>query len=288
MESNNNNGNQNRGAEYDDIEVTETASGDRQPAVEEGTYEATFLGCKVVDTPDWKLEKKRADKPDREPDLKQWQWDYVIEDEDGVEHTICDWTNRTWHEKAKASQHIAALLGRTSTEGIGAMDLRTSQFTGATVYLSLTESNGKNYIAACTPIPKRKGGQSNNRPGAPGPRPTQQASAVPTPTITTLQTGEIVDQARADFAARFRVKAKALGLSARESREFVAAWFDTEDASTLITGQVGVLASELELFESREQVLAWLHDDSPDEPATAVQVDMDAGERDMAEVGQRR
>jgi hypothetical protein len=132
-----------------EIEVPTTASFETMPP---GTYNAKLVGLKVVPKPDWKLKGEEGE------DREQWEWTFMVTDGDYAGSRLKDFTNRTWHERAKAHKHAAALLGvPTLPVGVG---MSTGQLAGKTCQLWVTEVESKknpgefrNYIDKVTPTP---------------------------------------------------------------------------------------------------------------------------------------
>jgi len=141
--------------EITDIPIVPSAAGGDFETVPAGAYKAMLIGFREVDTPEWKLQQKRSE--GKEPDTKQWQWKFRFWDEDDEAYEISDFTTRSlnWHEKSKAAQYAAVLLGRTSLEGLEGMSTR--HLINRTCQLVLKEVNGKNYVQSILPAKKRKG-----------------------------------------------------------------------------------------------------------------------------------
>lgn len=126
-----------------------------------GVYTAALVGFKTVDKPAWRL------KGEEDEDRQQWRWVFRITEGEYAGTELQEFTNRTWHEKAKAHKHAAALLGvPTLTPGIG---LSTRALAGKVCQLWVTEVESKkeagqfrNYVDKATPMPTPR-----MRPGRP-------------------------------------------------------------------------------------------------------------------------
>jgi hypothetical protein len=164
---------------FDEVEMeVPSAGGDYEPeeTIPAGMYPATLVGFRVVDKPDWKLlqEQKNAP-PDKEIDLKQWEWTFEITGGDFAGVRLTDWTNRTLHEKATAHKHTAALLGVPNLEP--SVTVKMKLLKGKACQLWVVEKATKkdpnvlrNFIDKVAPVP---------RPRTAPARQAQRPAAVP-------------------------------------------------------------------------------------------------------------
>lgn len=93
---------------FDDLDIVVPAGGDDfQETIPAGMYSARLIKFKRVPKPDWKLKGDEETDDDRH----QFEWGFQITggDYDGIK--LNDYTNISWHEKATAHKHAAALLG---------------------------------------------------------------------------------------------------------------------------------------------------------------------------------
>jgi cation diffusion facilitator CzcD-associated flavoprotein CzcO len=93
---------------FDDLDILVPAAGDDyQETIPAGMYSARLIKFKRVPKPDWKLKGDEETDDDRH----QFEWGFQITggDYDGIK--LNDYTNISWHEKATAHKHAAALLG---------------------------------------------------------------------------------------------------------------------------------------------------------------------------------
>lgn len=117
-----------------------------------GTYKAKLVAFKTTDKPDFKLKGEEGE------DKKQWAWTFVIVEGEYEGTRLTDYTNRTWHEKAKAHKHAAALLGVPTL--VAGVNVSTRELGGKVGLLWVTEVESKknpgefrNYITKVTPLP---------------------------------------------------------------------------------------------------------------------------------------
>lgn len=89
---------------FDDIEIEVPISTEYE-TIPAGIYSARLVGFTVCEKPDWFL------KGEEDEDKQQWKWTLEITEGDYAGTRLTEFTNRTWHEKAKAHKHAAALLG---------------------------------------------------------------------------------------------------------------------------------------------------------------------------------
>lgn len=125
-----------------------------------GVYTAALVGFKTVDKPAWKVAQQRAqaEKQDQEIDNQQWRWVFRVTEGDYAGTELQDFTNRSWHENAKAHKHAAALLGvPTLTPGVA---LSTRALAGKLCQVWVNEVESKkeagqfrNYVDKCVAMP---------------------------------------------------------------------------------------------------------------------------------------
>lgn len=129
------------------IEVPDTTEYETIPA---GIYNARLVGLKVEPKPDW----KRTGQEGENPDQIHWTFQIIEGEYEGLK--LSDYTNITFHPKATAHKHAAALLGVPElTPGIA---MSTGQLAGKTCQLWVIEkvnSKGqqRNYVDKVTPTP---------------------------------------------------------------------------------------------------------------------------------------
>lgn len=117
-----------------------------------GAYMARLIGFKTTDKPDWKLTGEEGE------DKQQWEWTFQVTEGEYAETSLKEYTNRTWHEKAKAHKHAAALLGVPALP-VG-MGMTTRQLAGKPCQIFVIEKGTKkdpndlrNYIDRVGPVP---------------------------------------------------------------------------------------------------------------------------------------
>lgn len=91
--------------EVEDIPIDVPTGGGEQEAIPEGIYQGRLIRLKVVEKPEWKLKGEEGE------DRQQFEWVFEITAGKHQGHRLNDYTNRTFHEKATAHKHAAALLG---------------------------------------------------------------------------------------------------------------------------------------------------------------------------------
>lgn len=136
--------------EVEDIPIdVPTGGGEPQEVIQEGIYQGRLVRLKVVDKPEWKL------KGEENEDRQQWEWVFEIVGGKHAGHKLSDYTNRTFHEKATAHKHAAALLG------VEHLDPRQHASTGILAGLvgnlwvvkkKNTKGEFRNYIDKITPV----------------------------------------------------------------------------------------------------------------------------------------
>lgn len=153
---------------FDDLDIEVPAAGGDFETIPAGMYNARLVGFTVTDKPDWKLTGEEGE------DKQQWQWTFEITEGDYAGTRLVEFTNRTWHEKAKAHKHAAALMG-VPTLPVG-MGMSTRQFAGRTCQVWVVEKESKkspgtfrNYVEKVTPTPQprmrpQKPAQAATRP----------------------------------------------------------------------------------------------------------------------------
>lgn len=137
---------------FEDIAMDVPASGEDFFTIPPGMYPAKLVGLKVVPKPDWKL----TGEEETDDQKNQIQWTFQIQggDYDGVK--LSDYTNISWHPKATAHKHAAALLGVPELAvGVGSS---TRQLAGRTCQIWVVEKTNKkgdqrNYVEKVTPTP---------------------------------------------------------------------------------------------------------------------------------------
>lgn len=117
-----------------------------------GTYIAKLVSFRTVDKPAWKLTGAEGE------DKMQYEWRFLITEGEYAGIKLTDYTNRTFHEKAKAHKHAAALLGVPSlTPGV---NRSTRELAGKSAQVWVTEVESKkepgtyrNYVDKLLPLP---------------------------------------------------------------------------------------------------------------------------------------
>lgn len=119
-----------------------------------GMYNAVLVKLKRIPKPAWKL---KGDE-ETDDDKHQIEWGFRITggEDDGI--IITDFTNLTWHPKATAHKHAAALLGVPELAvGVG---LSTGELANKPCQIWVIEKSLKdkpkelrNYIREVTPMP---------------------------------------------------------------------------------------------------------------------------------------
>lgn len=135
----------------EDMDIVVPTSNEDFELVPQGIYAAALVGLKVVPKPDWLLTGEET-----EEQKNQLHWTFQIQggDFDGVK--LSDFTNVTWHPKATAHKHAAALFGVPElTPGIATS---TRQLAGRVCQIWVVEKKNKkgedrNYIDKATPLP---------------------------------------------------------------------------------------------------------------------------------------
>lgn len=138
--------------DFEDIPI-EANGADLDP-IDPGTHIAACVGWKTEDKPQWKLDQQRAQHPEKEPDPRQWAITFEISDGEFEGRRLTTWENRTWHEKGKAAQIAAALLGVDKLEADGSRNVR--QLMGLRCQILVIEKSGKNYVKGALPMPRRR------------------------------------------------------------------------------------------------------------------------------------
>lgn len=107
-----------------------------------------------------------------------------------------------------------------------------------------------------------RSGNGNQQEGVRTRPPARSAQAPQQQERVDRGTGEIVeaptDPERAAFSRRIKAQAQKLQLSGTELKRFSFAHFGTTDSSKLSTEQLGTLASDLELYQEKIDLLAWI------------------------------
>jgi hypothetical protein len=101
-----------------------------------GIYNVRLVGFKTVPKPSWKLTGEEDE------DKEQYEWVLEIIDGEWVGMRFTDYTNRTFHPKATAHKHAAALLG--VPELVPGVHSGTGALAGRTCQMWLTEKPIKN------------------------------------------------------------------------------------------------------------------------------------------------
>lgn len=136
---------------FDDLDIDVPTGGDFE-TIPAGMYNARLVGFTVTDKPDWKLTGEEGE------DKQQWEWTFELVDGDYQGTRLKNYTNRSWHEKANAHKHAAALLGvPTLPVGVG---MSTRQLAGKPCQVWVIEKGTKkdpndlrNYVDKVTPMP---------------------------------------------------------------------------------------------------------------------------------------
>lgn len=129
-----------------------------------GRYKGAFVGFKIEDKPEWKIESQRQRYPDKEPKLKQAQWMFELVEEGYEGRKLSDWQDVSWHVKSNGGKYLAALLGKARLDGTERG--RIKQYIGTVISLRITEFKGRNYIDpnGCEPISPRKSAKDADSP----------------------------------------------------------------------------------------------------------------------------
>ena len=145
----------------DDIEIIIPAagSGEEYEPVPSGAYPGKLVNFRVVDKPDWKVEQDLIRNPEKPPDKCQWEWSFVITEGEYAGAELTDYTSRSWHERANAHKHAAALLGKPRLDPVEG--LSTKQLIGRGCQIWVTESTSqktgktRSYVDKILPMPTR-------------------------------------------------------------------------------------------------------------------------------------
>lgn len=150
---------------FEDVEMEPPEGGGNFETIPAGMYPARLIGFTTCDKPDWKLTGEEGE------DRQQWKWTFQIEGGDYDGWKLDEYTNRTWHERAKAHKHAAALLGVPELP-VG-QGLSTKVLAGKTCQLWVIEKGTKkdpndlrNYIDKVVPTPTARM-RPQTRPQAP-------------------------------------------------------------------------------------------------------------------------
>jgi hypothetical protein len=145
--------------EADDIAIIIPANGDDDfDPIPAGAYTGKLTNFRVVDKPEWKVEGDRVRNPEREVDLKQWEWTFLLTEGEYAGEVLTDYTSRSWHERANAHKHAAALLDKPRLDPVEG--LSTKQLIGkacqiwVTVNTSQKTGKARNYVDKILPVPK--------------------------------------------------------------------------------------------------------------------------------------
>ena len=169
-------------ATFEDVEMEPPANGSSYETIPAGMYPARLVGFTTCDKPDWKLTGEEDE------DKQQWQWVFEITDGEYAGLKINEYTNRSWHEKAKAHKHAAALLGVPELP-VG-QGLSTKTLANRTCQILVIEKGTKkdpndlrNYVDKVLPTPAPR--QRAQRPA----QPAQDSPAVKQVVVPQLQGG---------------------------------------------------------------------------------------------------
>jgi hypothetical protein len=151
--------------DFVDVAIEVPQNGGDYEVIPEGVYPARLIGLKVVDKPEWKLKGEEGE------DKQQFAWRFEVTQGDCAGVVLTDYTNRSWHPKANAHKHAAALLG--VPEITPEVAVSTKALAGRPCQLWVIEKEIKgaqrNFIDKVTPAPKprMKPQQTAGRPTVP-------------------------------------------------------------------------------------------------------------------------
>lgn len=138
--------------EVEDIDIEVPQGGSDQEIIPQGMYTARLVKLKTVAKPDWKLKGEEGE------DREQYEWVFEIVEGDWQGYRLNDYTNRTFHPKATAHKHAAALFG--VPELVPGIHTSTRALAGKACQIWIIEKatqQGKgpirNYIEKVTPMP---------------------------------------------------------------------------------------------------------------------------------------
>lgn len=140
------------------IEVGAVNSGDELEPVPSGAYTAVLVGFKQEDKPQWKIDQQAAQHPDKDVDKLQWAFTFEITEGDWAGRKLTTWENRslTWHPRANAAKHAAALFGLDNPEDMRGKGYSTKMLIGREAQIWVNEKNGKSYIDKVVKLPRKK------------------------------------------------------------------------------------------------------------------------------------
>lgn len=122
----------------EDMEIVVPDSGGEVWTIPAGAYPAELVRLKRVPKPDWKL--KGTEETDDDKHQLEWGFRITSGEYEGV--VLTDYTNISWHPKATAHKHAAALLGVPELAiGVG---LSTGQLKGKPCQIWVIEKPLKN------------------------------------------------------------------------------------------------------------------------------------------------